>query len=263
MLKKFIAVMLILIAFIPFGFVEAASGILVSQAENLIDNKTSSFDGIENWRETKWTNFYAGIMSLSNNGFSGACLKMETPKDTWGSPALDIFPYIKGPGQYVFSAFIKYDGEGEKSLDFILRGTKETSIIKKHGKNFFGSICVKRVKAGQWEKVTATFNVTEEDLKVRDQWNLCISVVQPDIKALYFDEVVLIRGATSDLPETPPPNEDVVFDGEQPETGEKQLYDPAIKETAIKTAIITAVIVVIVVFIKIFLHKIIRKGVKK
>lgn len=254
--------MLIIIVFIPFGFIEATSGNLESQAENLIDSKTSTFDGIKNWRETKWEDFYAGNMSLSNNGFSGTCLKMETPKNTWGSPALNVSPYIKAPGQYVFSAFIKYDGEGEKSFDFILRGTRETSIIKKHGKNFFGSICVKRVKAGQWEKVTATFNVTEEDLKANDAWKLCISVVQLDIEALYFDEVVLIKGSTNDLPEPPQPNENVVFD-EQPEKGEKQLYDPAIKETAIKTAIITAVLVVIVVLIKISSYKIIRKGVKK
>lgn len=254
--------MLILTVFIPFNFVETESEEVIPQSENLIDSKTSSFSGISNWRETDWIGFYAGNMSLSEEGFSGACIKMETPENTWGSPALDIFPYIKEPGQYVFSAFVKYDGEGEKNFDFILRGTKETSIIEKRGKNFYGSICVKRVKAGQWEKVTASFYVTEEDLKADDVWNLCISVVEPDIKALYFDEVVLIKGKANALPEISEPNENVVFD-EEPEKGEKQLYDPAIKETAKKTAIITSVIVVIVVLIKIFLPIIMKKGVKK
>lgn len=268
MLKKVIAIMVVLTVLIPFNLIEAESGEVIPQSENLIDSKTSSFDGIGNWNETNWISFYAGNMSLSDNGFSGACLKMETPKDTWGSPALNIFPYIKEPGQYAFSAFVKYDGEGEKKFDFILRGTKETSIIEKRGKNFYGSICVKRVKAGQWEKVTATFYVTEEDLKADDVWNLCISVVEPDIKALYFDQVALVKGKANNLPKNPEPDEDVVFD-EQPEKMEKsekeetQLYDPTIKETAIKTAIITAVIVTIVVLIKIFLSIIIKKGAKK
>ena len=262
MLKNFIAVMLILIIFVPFGFVEATSKNTSPQKENLIDSKTSSFDGIQDLRETKWFSFYAGEISISDNGFSGSCLKMETPRDTWGSPALDIFPYIDKPGQYIFSAYVKYDGQGEKHLNFILRGTRATSIIEKFGKNYYGSICAKRIKAGQWEKFTTVFNVTEEDLKLEDHWNLCISVVEPDIEALYFDEVVLIKGAannnaTNNETVTEPSKElesnvDAEFK-EKTIKEKKQLYDPVIMETAIKTVKITAIVVAVVVLIKIIL----------
>lgn len=236
---------------------------VVSSGENLLDKATSSFENVANWQNTKWTSFSAGNMSIIKEGYSGSCLKMETPKNTWGSPAIDIFPYITEAGQYSLSMFVKYECEINRKLSLIIRGSRKNSFIEQQNTNFYGDLCTKNVKAGQWEKFSATFNVTEEDLAEKDMWRLCFSSIQPDVKAVYIDEIAIVKGGVKDLPQNPTPNESVQL--EQQEQKEKQeviLYDENIKKTAIKTAIITLVIVIVVVPLKI-VSKVFRKGIKK
>lgn len=236
----------------------------ITEGENLLDKATSSFENVANWQDTKWTSFSAGKMSIIEEGYSGSCLKMETPENTWGSPALEIFPYITEAGQYTISMFVKYECEINRKVSLILRGTRKNSFIEQHNKNFYGDIGTKTFKAGQWEKFTSTITVTEEDLVENDSWRLCFSSTQPDVKAVYIDEIVLIKGTVKGLPQNPTPNESVQL--EQQEQKEKQeviLYDENIGKTAVKTAVVTFVIVAIVVPLKIFLPKVFKKGAKK
>ncbi len=233
----------------------------IEKGVNLLDEKTSTFSGVTDWQQTKWTGFSAGAMSISEEGYSGPSIKMETPKNTWGSPAIDIFPMITEPGEYTFSVFARYDGEGEKKLNIIMRGTKETTVIEQHGTNFYGQLCSKTLTAGQWSKMTATFKVTEEDLQGEDSWKVCYSSISADIEAVYFDEAVLIKGTSTDLPEAVTPDEGVVV---EQKSEEKQLYDPNTKDAMVKTAIITAVIVIMVILFKTVLWPfIIKKGAGK
>lgn len=230
-----------------------------SPSQNLIENVTSTFEGIKKWQDTQWTSFFAGNMSIAEEGYTGACLKMETPQKTWGSPALEIFPYIKEEGQYSVSMFVKYDGEGEKNLSLILRGTKANSFIQVRDTNFFGTIDVKKVYAGEWTRMTATFTVTKEDIAQDDSWRMCFSTIQPDIKALYIDEVVLIKGSVNDLPKENESNESVEHQHHKPKEEIPPLYEGNIKKTAITTSIITFIITTLVIVIKIFLPVLIKK----
>lgn len=225
---------------------------------NLLENYTSTFSGLATWEQSGWESFSAGKMSLSDEGYSGNCLKMETPEKTWGSPALNVYNYIDEPGQYTFAVFVKYDGNNEKKFNFIIRGTQENSFIQKSGSNFIGPLGAKKVTAGQWSKVVFTFNVTADDLKTEDSWKICISTVDNDIQALYFDEAVLIKGDASNLPDDPTPDEGVILE-QKAEKEEKQLYDPETKDVAVKTLIITAVVVFVVISTKIFLPMVIKK----
>ncbi len=225
---------------------------------NLLENYTPTFSGLATWQQSGWEGFVAGKMSLSDEGYSGNCLKMETPEKTWGSPALNVYNYIDEPGQYTFAVFVKYDGNNEKKFNFIIRGTKVTSFIRESGSNFIGPLGAKKVTAGQWSKVVFTFNVTADDLKTEDSWKICISTVDNDIQALYFDEAVLIKGDASNLPDDPTPDEGVILE-QKAEKEEKQLYDPETKDVAVKTLIITAVVVFVVISTKIFLPMVIKK----
>lgn len=235
---------------------------VTASGENLLDEKTSGFENTEKWQDTKWTGFSAGTMSVSEEGYSGSALKMETPENTWGSPALDVFPYITEAGQYSISMFVKYDGESAKNLTLIIRGTRVNSFMESKGNNFYSIIGVKTLEAGKWKKFTATFTVTEEDIKEKDTWRLCFSTVETDIEALYIDEVSLVKGDIGELPENPEPDESVQLEQSE-EKATVPLYDESTKTTAIKTAIITFSVTALVIFIKIFLPKILRKGAKK
>ncbi len=235
---------------------------VVSSGENLLDEKTSTFENIKNLQETKWYGFSAGKMSIAEEGYRGACLKMETPANSWGSPAVDIFPYITEAGQYSISMFVKYECENDKKLSIILRGSRKNSFIEQRNTNFYGELCTKNFKAGQWEKLTATFTVTEEDIAQPDMWRMCFSSIPADMKAVYIDEVVLIKGGIKDLPQNLTPNESVLLE-QQEERQEVILYDENIKKTAIKTAINTFIIVIIVVPLKLVLPKVFKKGAKK
>lgn len=232
--------------------------------ENLLKGATSTFDDITDLKQSGWTGLSAGIMSLTKEGYSGGCLKMETPPNTWGSPVLDIFPYIKEPGKYSVSMMVKYDGDGEKDMALIIRGSRKNSFIEQHNTNFYTDIGTKRVKAGEWTRIMATFTVAKEDILENDSWRLCFSSIAADVKALYIDEVALVNGGVANLPAVAEPNESVQI--EQAKREEEQLpplYDENIKKTAISTAIRTLIVVVVVILLKIFLPKVFKKGVKK
>lgn len=266
MLKKVFALLIIaVLCFSCFG-VSAADDKESAQsntAKNLVEERTSTFENVNSVAESGWMGFSAGTLSIDATGYRGSCLKMTTPAQTWGSPTIDIFPFIKEEGTYSISMFVKFDGDTEQTLSLIVRGTRENSFIETRGTNFYGNIGSTKVQPGQWTQMTAEFTVKAEDISEKDNWNLCFSSIKPEIKAIYIDEVVLVKGKTTELPENAEPDEDVVVAEKSKPKNEKELYDPQIKKTAIKTSVVTAIIVVLTIALKIIIPKMLKKGEEK
>lgn len=234
----------------------------VQHCVNLLDKKTSTFDNIKTVEESGWTGFSSVDLSIVQGGYKESCLKMTTPKQTWGSPTIDIFPYIKEAGTYSLSMFVKFDGDTEQNLALILRGTRENSFIEERGGNFYGIISTKNVQAGQWTRITAQFTVSENDISA-DSWKLCFSTIKPEIKAIYVDEVVLIKGETDQLPENNEPDEAIVVADGTLKQNDGSLYNPQIKKVAITTSVVTIVVVAVTIALKIIIPKIFKKGEEK
>ncbi len=266
MLKKFFSLLIIaVLCFSCFG-VSAADDKASAQsntAKNLVEERTSTFENVNSVAESGWMGFSAGTLSIDANGYRGSCLKMTTPSQTWGSPTIDIFPFIKEEGTYSISMFVKFDGEKEQGLSFVLRGTRENSFIIAQGTNFFISIGSKKVQPGQWTKMTAQFIVQKEDILEKDSWKLCFSTIKPDIKAIYIDDFVLIKGKVSELPENTETDEDIIISEDSRPKQDKELYPPQIKKTVIITSIVTVVIVALTITFKIVVSKKFKRGKEK
>ena len=266
MLKKVFALLIIaVLCFSCFG-VSAADDKESAQsntAKNLVEERTSTFENVNSVAESGWTGFSAGTLSIDANGYRGSCLKMTTPAQTWGSPTIDIFPFIKEEGTYSISMFVKFDGEKEQGLSFVLRGTRENSFITAHGTNFYVNIGSQKIQSGQWTKMTAQFIVKEEDFSEKDSWKLCFSTIKPEVEAIYIDDFVLIKGKVSELPENTEPDEDIIVSEDSRPKQDKELYPPQIKKTVVITSIVTLIVVALTITLKIIISKKFKQGEEK
>lgn len=163
--------------------------------ENLLSEDESEFeDSLITWIP------FGGAVCEIGEGYSGNGLKMTSVPHSWSSPALDIAPYITSPGVYSVGLAVKVKGESEmSSVNLLIRGTRENSFLHASGNNVLTSLSSARGKTNEWFFVTGSFTVTEEDIKNKDQWLLCLGSISEGTKSLTIDKVQLVFGKASNI----------------------------------------------------------------
>lgn len=241
------------------------NGSSVQTGVNLLDAKTSGFEGISSVNETKWFSFSAGEMSIEP-GYAGNSLKMKTPEVTWGSPALDIRPYIKSAGVYTFSMMVYFEDTAPSSTKLLIRSTKPCSLVEKSGGNYYKNFTDAKLKADKWTRLSGSFEVKESDLYIDDQWKVCFSVISEDVKSVIIDEVFLIKGKVGDLPPVSAPTNNNANENSGTDAGSSgqdtvrpdnnsvkaiEFYGTEVIDTAITVSGISFAIVAVTIAVKI------------
>ena len=215
---------------------------------NLLKSEASTFE-TQDIASTGWSAFSGGMVSLTDQGYTGRGLAFSGGTDTWHSPSLNVRPYITEAGQYSLRLNVKYTGGNEiNNLVMIIRTQGETAFSKQHGNNFYGDINKSlAVARDEWQTFVCTFTVDQKDLEDTNAWNLCISRIETGVTAVYVDEVYLIKGTKDGLSEINSETYLAVADEEKKD----DFYPKDVTKAAITAGIVTFVITGSVIALKI------------
>lgn len=251
--------------------VAAISGekITANNGNNLIEKASADFDNIQDLKESRWVSFQGSPVLVEKGGYVGNCIAMYDVPYSWSSPALNIYPYIKEPGQYTISMLVKVVFEGEAAnISITLRGDSANSFIQDHTTQFFSGIGGAEVTSGQWAVATGTFLVAPEDLQDAHNWMVCLGNLPANSASVRIDSVELIKNTAMN----PPPgsgqtggqnNQGALNNGQnnansqggQNEqssgSGSKVLFNPLTWAVAIGAAGVTLSIVILTIAVKI------------
>jgi hypothetical protein len=149
-----------------------------------------------------WTAPYGGgalTISETTANSGTRSLKMGSRADTWNSPAINIYSYLKqgGSGTYVISLWVYVDkyASGTSSGRLLVRGGNSSdanSFIKLEGSNYFGIISsMFATPANTWTKYTGVIVVEDSDIsRASGTFSLCIDTLAGAAgQNLYFDDL--------------------------------------------------------------------------
>lgn len=163
--------------------------------ENLLSKDDSEFESTQ----ITWQPFGDADYKIGE-GYSGNGLKMISIPHSWSSPAIDMSPYITSPGVYSVGLAVKCEGQNStSSVDLLIRGRSANSFLHSSGNNVLTSLSSAREKTGEWFFISGQFTVTEDDIKNKNEWLLCLGSISEGTEALTIDNVQLIFGKPSNL----------------------------------------------------------------
>lgn len=166
--------------------------------ENLLSKDDSEFESAQ----ITWQPFGDADYKIGE-GYSGNGLKMISIPYSWSSPAIDISPYITSPGGYSVGLAVKCEGQNRASnISLLIRGRSANSFLRASGENVLTSLSSAYGKTGEWFFISGQFTVTDEDIKNKNEWLLCLGSISEGTETLTIDNVQLIFGKPSNLKKT-------------------------------------------------------------
>lgn len=170
-------------------------------ATNVLPEKASVFDTAQSVSDTLWSKKYGSpTVTLSDDGAPNKCLKFTVP-NKYSSPAVNLADYITYAGLYRIS----FDYKVKTSKDVepfraLIRSDKVYSFTKQVGNNIYGEIGKAQLSANNvWYTFTAYLNVTEDDLKNKDRWDLCVHEVNSAVSEIFIDNAVVSAAYSDNL----------------------------------------------------------------
>lgn len=150
--------------------------VFAEKTENLVPANNSTFES----GEIDWSVLKGGTLSVANNpDGSGKALKFsDIPEFSYASPWINIRPYIqsgvKKPA-VIYGSFDAYSVGTDSSFMIRLRTDSANgfSMCKTAGKNYCDIALKVTANADQWTKITFQLDVTADDLKSAEKWNIC------------------------------------------------------------------------------------------
>lgn len=180
-----------------FAIICSFSMTLVNAEEdnNWLDIANSTFES----GQTDWFAFAAGTAeTVDNPSQEGKCLKFiySDKKLSYESAALDLRPIIQKnltEGDTVYISLDFYVESDQTDLDVILRiRTKGTSFsLSEVAGNNYPRIGYSTLPIGEWVTIETSIEITDEDLKDTDSWNLCFDSIVTRSTAYYIDNVYI------------------------------------------------------------------------
>ncbi len=189
--------------------------VFAEKTDNLVPEKNSTFEN----GKTDWSALSGGTVSVTDSPKGkGKVLKYsDIPDKSYASPWLDVRSYIQGAitkPATVYGSFDAYsDGE---DLNLLIRLRTQTangySMCKEVNANYCNLATGVSVPDGEWTTVYFQFDVTKEDLKATEHWNIAFDgIYKNEIapNAFYIDNFTLSAQELSDeaLIERPDPDD--------------------------------------------------------
>ncbi len=180
-----------------FAIICSFSMTLVNAEEdnNWLDIANSTFES----GQTDWFAFAAGTAeTVDKHTQEGKCLKFinSDKKLSYESAALDLRPILQKNLTEVDTVYISLDfyvESDQTDLDVILRiRTKGTSFsLSEAAGNNYPRIGYSTLPIGEWVTIETSIEITDEDLKDTDSWNLCFDSIVTRSTAYYIDNVYI------------------------------------------------------------------------
>ncbi len=170
-MKKALSLFLILCMLIGF---ENFS--VVAETVNFVPAADSTFGS----GSFTWTALSGGILKETDNpiGPGKVLCYSDLPDASYASPQIDVRNYVQNNVNQAVTLYASMDifSENNNISNLIIRIRTNTangySKCKEAG-TAYCTLGTANIIAGQWNRITVSFNVTESDLNSTEPWNLC------------------------------------------------------------------------------------------
>ncbi len=185
-MKKILSILLVLCLF---------SGIITftvaADEENFIPENNATFES----GTPTWTTVGGGAVKVANNptGEGKVLCYSNNPDRSYASPQIDIRPYVldnvteETTVYGSFDIFTKNDDIANALIRIRTKTSEGFSLCAELGEAFC-MLGKANAYAGEWTRVTFSFEVTEMDLSSNEPWNICFDNLNGStLEAIYID----------------------------------------------------------------------------
>ena len=142
-----------------------------------------------------WKTLGGGILKETDNpvGPGKVLCYSDIPNTSYASPQIDVRSYVQNNVKKASTVYVSMDVYTEnddmlKLLTRIRTTTKDGFSMCKETGAAYCSLGTVDIYAGQWNRITVSFNVTQSDLYSTEPWNFCFDGISSKTKEpVYID----------------------------------------------------------------------------